>query len=126
MENKQYKESYKTAEGRALYVLAMKTFNSLNGLARVFNLNRQAMHNYTMNGIPTKYAGYLGRKYGFHSGILSYSSYLETGPNKPLMYVELFKPQSFFTQEDISYILGGTYIKDPQKWLRLFDKGLRK
>jgi hypothetical protein len=122
MKDESFYKPYRTAEGRALYLVAMKRYGSLIELGKVFKVNRQAVSNYIADGLPYKYAGYLGRKFGFSPYILDYKSYLIGHLYAPHRYDELFENQDYFNQDDINYILDGEYIKDGAKWIRAFDK----
>lgn len=126
VDSKYYKPQYKTATGRALYLIATKAYGSSGKLALDLGISKQYVAN-CIGGwdIPVKYAGFLGRKWGFHPGILAYPEWLvfET-PYSALEYSSLVDDDAytFFTGEDIEYILEGTYLKDPVKYLRLLDK----
>jgi hypothetical protein len=75
-------------------------------------------------GIPARYAGYLGRKCGFNPALISYENYLLITPAPIAVgYETLLKGSSgFFSEEDREYILRGAYVKDPNKWIRQADK----
>lgn len=116
-----YEPQYESAEGRALYVIAKKEYDSLNQMALAYDISRQAIYQMIEKKIPQQYASYLGRRLGFSPGILAYKEYVLSG-TQPLSYKELLSTQKYFSEEDKVYILQGDYVKSVAAYLKENDK----
>lgn len=116
---------HETAEYRALYIVAQKGYGAFDIMAEDLNVSKSYVSQLKHIGVPINYAGYLGRKFKFHPAILCYESYIRLR-YKPVDYDELFSTTKFFDARDIRYILDGTYIKDPAKFLRIQDRNFNK
>lgn len=120
-----YKVQYETAEHRALYIVARKGYGSFKEMADALNVTQQYINNLCKMGVPVSYAGFLGRKFGFHPGILNFIALLDIMQNATkISYEKLVRASEFFAEDDQTYILSGTYLKDPAKYLRQHDKNL--
>lgn len=121
-----YKTSYKTAEARALYLVAIKGYKSMSAMAKELGFTKQYYSTIFSIGLPEKYAGFLGRRFGFSPVILGYERYLNFCHGKFVPTYDKFflEDSTFFTAKDIDYILEGSYIKDPYKFIRLKDKAI--
>lgn len=130
LDTEYYPPKYKTAEGRALYLVAKKTKGNFIELARSMGFMSTYFSTVLKKGLPIKYAGYLGRKYNFNPAILAHESYLlmTRDPKSPTRYedIVILGGCDFFSPEDQQYILAGTYIKDPVRFLRIHDKEVIK
>lgn len=116
---------YETAEHRALFVVGQKGYGSFTEMAEALNVSKPYISQFKHTGVPINYAGYLGRKFKFHPAILCYESYIRLR-YKPVPYRELFKTTNFFDERQVRYILDGTYIEDPAKFLRIQDRNFNK
>lgn len=122
-----YKKQYETAEQRALYLVARKGYGSYTEMAEALGITKSYVHNMLTTGVPASYAGYLGRKFGFHPGVLAFESLLNVVLKTiDIDYAELVDWNDFFDHQDRKYILAGKYIKDPAKYLRQKDKQVEK
>lgn len=122
-----YTIKYKTAEARALYLVAKKEYTSLGKMSRALGFGASYVATLVQSGIPVKYAGFLGRKFGFHPAVLAYEKWIEFIGNtkETLLYDNIVQSSPYFTRDDAEYILKGSYIKDPVKHLRLLDKKVK-
>lgn len=116
------KTSYKTSEARALYLVAIKSYGSLYALSKELGFTRQYFTDIFKNGLPLKYAGYLGRRHELCPAVLCFEvdALMCAGPM--LSYKDLIDTQPYFTEEEKKYILAGTHIKDVGKFIKLKDK----
>jgi len=124
-----YKSSYKRAEGRALYLLAKKSYGTLAAMAADLGFSAAAMGNFLTGSrpLPAKYVGYLARKHAVAPELLDYESFLTAykgGKNTPV-YSGILGLSEFFNEEDKRYIIKGVHIKDPVKFIRLLDKHIK-
>jgi len=121
-----YKPIYKTAEARALYLTGIKGYGSVSAMAKDLGVHRQWISYVFKHGLSLKFAGYLGRKFGFPVPVLDYESYVQVfgGEKSCLPYSELFKIQEFFSATDVKYILAAPHIKDGIKHARILDKAI--
>jgi len=118
-----YKVSYKTSEARVLYLTARKGYKTLRAMARALGFPAQFLSQCMHEGIPLKYAGYLGRRFGYPPALLTYETELQTRMKSEYMpYKQFLSIQDYFNAEDIKYILAGEHIKDPARFLALKDK----
>ena len=129
LEENYYKAKYKTAEGRVLYLIAKKFYGTADRMAQALGISRQFI-TYFFNqkvNIPDKYIGYLARKHDVNPALMAYDKYLvlERYPAAVGYYTEFVQNSQAFTKEDKAYILRGTYIKDPVKFIRQLDKSLK-
>lgn len=125
IENEYYKERYKTAEARALYLVARKGYGSLQDMAEALGFTKAFYHGIFLNGLPEKYAGYLGRRFEFPPGLLAFDKYVQL-LDREVKYTALLEQTKFFNSEDKAYILHGSYLKDAAKFQRALDKGIKK
>lgn len=106
-----YKENYKTAESRALYIIAKKKFGSFIKMGKALGVSRQYINQCVDLGIPLKYASYLGRALGFDPGILAYKEWclLLCKGDAGWTYEKMVKNCRMFDSSDVEYILEGVY-----------------
>lgn len=127
IDNEYYPNKYKTAEARALFLVTKKTVGTFTALASLLGFTPTYFSTIISKGLPLKYAGYLGRKYNFNPALLAYEQYIQfTQCTKNILpYVDTVASTDLFSKDDQEYILGGTYIKDPVKYLRQLDKKVK-
>lgn len=121
-ENELYKVEYKRASERALYILAKKHFGSLAKLADYLKVTRQYVQQIMRDGIPENYAGLLGRKFNIDPAIFNYEDALILGEKR--LYMSLFESveaSKVFSTKDVKYVLKGTYVSNPKKYLTVQD-----
>lgn len=117
-----FPKQYEKSEQRTLYLVAHKLYKTMTALCEHFGCVRQ-FGNYLMRQeVPIKYAGYLGRKYGFHPALLNYEDYVVVGGEQE--YKDLFSGK-FFSKEEMEYILDGK-VPDGKKIVTKSDKGMGK
>lgn len=117
-----YRDNYKLASGRALYVLANRHYGSVTKLAEFLNVKRQRVLQMINEGVPQNYAGLLGRKHNIPPAIFSYEDSLMLGEEYQYeTFFTLIPVKKLFLQEDIKYILAGHYVKNSKKFLAAVD-----
>lgn len=117
-----YKPEYKRAAERALYIIAKKKFGSLAKLSEYLKVSRQYVQQMMRDATPAQYAGILGRKFNIDPAIFDYEDALVIGEKR--LYSELFnsvEAKKVFSVADVRYILKGTYINNPKKYLAVTD-----
>lgn len=119
-----YPTKFKTAEGRALYVLADKSYGGLSGLAKHLGVTRQYLLQICHGVVPLKYASYLGRKHLVHPGIFNFKAFCLIDSLK-MRYIDLVN-YVYFLPTEYEYILKGSYIKSVDKFLKQLDKEIKK
>ena len=119
-----YKETYKESHMRVLYVVAMKSYGSLNKLCIDVGIKRQYVTQCRRKGIPLDYAGYLGRKFNISPAVFCYETFLMMS-TKVISYNDILKGESYFTPEEKKYILAGAHIRDAKSWIKLKDESVR-
>jgi hypothetical protein len=119
-----YKEMYKESHMRSLYVVAMKSYGSLNKLCIDVGIKRQYVTQCRKKGIPLDYAGYLGRKFNISPAVFCYETSLMMS-TKVISYNDILKGESYFTLEEKKYILAGAHIRDAKSWIKLKDESVR-
>lgn len=125
LDSSAYKDRYVTAEARVLYLTAMKGYGSITKMAKDLGLGANFMPQCFSKGIPLKYAGYLGRKWGFNPALLRYEDYV-LGSLRPITFDVMLDETKFFDEADKRYILKAKFIRDSMKYLRIKDKEIKK
>jgi hypothetical protein len=121
----EFPNKYKTAESRVLYLVAKKGYGTFAALADELGVARQFITECLQYSLPLRYAGYLGRKFSFCPGLLSFESYLQT-TCKPAGVDELLSDTLFFNAKEKSYIRDGSYIRNVREYLKGIDKEIGK
>jgi hypothetical protein len=111
MINDLYSAEYERAESRVLYLLMKKEYKTYTVMAEYMRCTRQYVNLLVTQGVPPKYASYIGRKHGIHPGLFNYAEYcLMADPKEMLEYPELLRQESKnFDKKDREYILKGSY-----------------
>lgn len=114
------------AEGRALYTIATKFYTYPARCAEELGVSRQYFIQCMNNGIPLKYASYLGRKHKFNPAILCFKEYvwLQQDIYKSV-YERLVKQQTIFSKNEMEYILDGK-ILNAEKFIASSDREIKK
>jgi len=116
--------SIETSDMRFLWVLVKTQYPSVAAFARDIGVPRAYFHEcITRNRIAVKYAGFLGRKFNFHPGLLKYETYMHM-VSDPLEYAALIESAKFLVPADRRYILDGLRVSNVKKHLKTLDQGL--
>lgn len=136
LDEQYYPSRYKTAEARVLYLTGAKGYG-LDGnrggivkLAEDLGVVRSYITECLLKGIPLRYASYLANKFEYHPALLAYETYLlvtqQNFGKEAVLYKEFLDQQNFFNESDKRYILNGTFITNPVKFLRTNNNKIRK
>lgn len=118
-----YNNDHVSAQARALYVIMNRVYGSYGAIARELGITKQSVHLFTKGTMLCGYAGFMGRKHGFDPRILCYEQFVLTMYKVEAAdkYEAIVNACKILTVADKKYILGGSYIKDPNKFLRIMD-----
>lgn len=101
---------YKSASGRALYILAKKMYGSLTKMAEEFNVSKQFFRKCCSDGtLPLEYGKLLADKFSFHPAILNYESFFMVSEN-PVSFLDLVRQSTVFSKKEKEIILEGNYL----------------
>ena len=121
--NEVYNTDIKTAEMRFFWLLIKSKYPSVAAFAREIGVPRAYFHEcISRDRLAVKYAGFLGRKFSFHPGLLKYETYTQL-VEKPQEYSALLSSAKFLVPADRKYILGGDRISSIDKHLKSLDEG---
>lgn len=123
-----YKD-YETASARALNVMVLKKYGSFPKFAKELGTTRQNINMWlTRGGIATRHAGKVCRLLKCDPFILAYEDILTlfTKTNSKINikpYEDVISDN--FSRVEAKYILEGTYVKAPARFVNKYDKELK-